>query len=101
MGNYKNDLFCINKGAFNYTDLAFYKSKLVMEYLFQKPSPYEIKDYSFINKSFNVVFTMDKIINNYEIQLSKTITKKECLNLMIMLILVFISFYLKLFNFKL
>ena len=100
-GNYKNDLFCINKGTFNYTDLAFYKSKLVMEYLFQKPSLYEIIDYSFINKSFNVAFTMDKIINNYEIQLSKTITKKECLNLIIMLILVFISFYLKLFNFKL
>ena len=76
-GNYKNDLFCINKGAFNYTELAFYKSKLVMEYLFQKPSPYEIIDYYFINKSFNVAFTMDKIINNYEIQLSKTIRKKN------------------------
>ena len=72
-----------------------------MEYLFQKPSPYEIIDYSFINKSFIVAFTMDKIINNYEIQLSKAITKKECLSLMIMLILVFISFYLKLFNFRL
>ena len=48
-----------------------------MEYLFQKPSTYEIIDYYFINKSFNVAFTMDKIINNYEIQLSKTIRKKN------------------------
>ena len=99
--NYNIPLFCVNKEAFNYTDLDFYKSKLVMEYLFPKPSPYEIIDYSFINLSFNIAYTLDNIININEIKLSHTITKKECLILMVSLFLIFFCFFLKLFNFKL
>ncbi len=33
-----------------------------MEYLFPNPSPYEIIDYSFLNISFNVVYSMDENI---------------------------------------
>ena len=78
----------------------FYKSKHLMEYLFPKHSPYEIIDYSFINLSFNIAYTLDNIININEIQLSHTITKKECLILMFSLLLIFFCFFLKLFNFK-
>lgn len=72
-----------------------------MEYLFPKPSPYEIIDYSFINLSFNIAYTLDNIININEIKLSHSITKKECFILMVSLLLIFFCFFLKLFNFKL
>ncbi len=57
-------LFCINKNSGNYTYLDLYKAKIVMEYLFPAPSPYEIIDYSYFNLSFNVVYSMNAIINN-------------------------------------
>ena len=57
-------LFCINKGSGNYTYLQFYKAKLLMEYLFPVPSPYEITDNSMINLSYNIVYSMDKLIKN-------------------------------------
>ena len=46
----------------NRLSLNFYKAKIVMEYLFPIPSPYEIIDYSFINLSFNVAYSLDKEI---------------------------------------
>ena len=65
-GNYKFPLFCINKRAGNYSYLNFNKARITMEYLFPFPTIYEIVNYSIINLSFNVVYSMDKIIKTYE-----------------------------------
>ena len=56
-------LFCINKNSGNYSHLTQYKARIVMEYLFPNPSPYEKIDYSTINLSYNVVKSMDDTIN--------------------------------------
>jgi hypothetical protein len=69
LADYKYSLFCINKGPFNYSYLDFYKARLVMEYLFPIPTPYEIINYSLINISFNIVNSMEKIIKINEINL--------------------------------
>ena len=73
--NYRTSLFCINKGPGTFNFLNFFKSKLTMEYLFPIPSKYEIVDYSIINISFNITYTMDKEIKNYENQIK--IFKKQ------------------------
>jgi hypothetical protein len=58
--NYKISLFCINKGPGNYSFLKLQEAKILMEYLFPKPTPYEIIDYSIINLSYNVAYHMDE-----------------------------------------
>lgn len=63
--NYNYSLLCINTGAINYSNLSFLKTKIVMEYLFPEPSPYELIDYSFSKISFDVMYTMQKKINYY------------------------------------
>ena len=73
--NYRTSLFCINKGPGIFNFLNFFKSKLTMEYLFPIPSKYEIVDYSIINISFNITYTMEEEIKNYENQLK--IFKKQ------------------------
>lgn len=93
--NYNYFLFCINKGAGNFSFLNFNKAKIAMEYIFPQPSPYEIIDYSFLNLSFNVVYSMDKNIKGYEIQISHMITKKECFYLGIYFIIFFIIIFIK------
>ena len=60
--DYNVHLFCINKGAGNYSFLTLNKAKIIMEYLFPKPTQYEIIDYSFLNFAFNVTYSMDKFI---------------------------------------
>ena len=67
----KYALFCINKNSGNYSYLNLYKAKIVMEYLFPFPSPYEIIDYSIKNLSFNVVHSMNNIINNLTNKINK------------------------------
>ncbi len=71
--NYKVSLFCINKGPGNYTDLNFYKAKIIMEYLFPNPTKYEIVDNSFFNISYNVTVSMDKFIKLKEKEISNII----------------------------
>lgn len=46
-----------------------FEAKMVMEYLFPKPSPYEIVDYSILNLSYNIVYSLEEKIriNNKEI----------------------------------
>ena len=63
--NYNYSLICINTGSINYSKLAFMKSRIVMEYLFPEPTPYELIDYSFSKISFNVMYTLQKKINYY------------------------------------
>ena len=95
--NYKFSLFCINKGAGNFSYLNFYKAKIVMEYLFPIPSPYEIIDYSFINLSFNVTNSLNNEITKSKIMMSHMITKKECFYLFVTIISFFIIIIIKLF----
>ena len=66
-----------------------------MEYLFPNPSPYEIIDFSLINLSFNVAFTVNKQLMINEKQISKMITKKECLNLHLKIFLILIIVIMK------
>ena len=89
---YDFPLFCINKGPGNYSYLTFYKTKIVMEKLFPIPTQYEIIDYSFQNLSFNLVYSMDKIIINYEEKL-KLIRKKNTFqnNLILIFLLIFLK----------
>ena len=65
--NYNYFLFCINKGAGNFSFLNFNKEKIEMEYEFPDPSPYEIIDYSLLNISFNVIYTMEKYLKLYSL----------------------------------
>ena len=63
-------LFCINKGPGNYSYLNLYKARLAMEYLFPIPTPFEINDYSIVNLSFNIIYSMENGMNLYEEQLN-------------------------------
>ena len=63
LNNYNYPLFCINTGAYNNLDIYFLKSKIVMEYLFPVPTPYEIYNYSSSSIAFKVIKYMQNIIN--------------------------------------
>ena len=91
LGNFKYSLFCINKGSFNYSYLTYYKAKIVMEYLFPNPTPYEKIDYSFPNISFNVVYSIEKEmeLNNEKINISNV----ELLLLLLIISLLFLKIY--------
>ena len=66
LNNYNYSLFCINKGAYNYSDLTYYTAKIVMKYLFPNPTPYEVFESPLDNISFNVVLSMKTKISRYE-----------------------------------
>jgi hypothetical protein len=92
-------LFCINKGSGNYSYLNFYKAKIIMEYLFPTPSPYEIIDYSIINISFNITYSLDqelKMKNSNHLS-SRTRYKKYSnileFKFILFIILIFIKFH--------
>ena len=95
ISNYDYSLFCINKGAGFYHFLKLFKAKIVMEYLFPEPSPLELSDYSFYEVSFNVAYSMDKIERAYENRISHMISKKECLKIIIYLLIIFLIFSYK------
>jgi hypothetical protein len=63
LANYNYSLFCINTGGGNYSLYNFHKAKIVMNYLFPVPTPYENIDYNISNTVFNIVYSMEKIIN--------------------------------------
>ena len=75
--NYNVSLFCINKGPWIYSNLDYYKQKILMEYLFPNPSPYEIIDYSFLNITYNAIFTMEEKIKTYEKKILALIKRKK------------------------
>ena len=74
---YKLSLFCINKGPGEYTFLNFYKEKIALEYLFPNPSPYELVDYSIIDISYNITYTMEKKIKLNEKRINGMLDRKE------------------------
>ena len=71
--NYNYSLFCLNKGPFHYNKIISIKAKIVMEYLFPNPSPYEIINYSIQNLSF--------IVSKY-LQNSLKKSKSQCQNIL-------------------
>ena len=113
-GNYNFSLFCLNTGPYNYTDLERMKSKLVMEYLFPEPSPFENINNFLPNLAFNIVYTMEKKLkscikncdNNAKSNGDKTkdelfLTKKKKIMknvFFIVLIIFFYLIYLKMFR---
>ena len=94
--NYDFPLFCINTGAGKYSDITFYQTKIIMEKLFPIPTQYEIVDYSFQNLSFKLVYSMNKIIINYEKEL-KLIRKKNSFKnqLILILLLALLKMFIK------
>jgi len=74
---YKLSLFCINKGPGEYNFLNFYKEKIALEFLFPKPTPYEIVDYSIINISYNIAYTMEQNIKLSEERINDMLDKTE------------------------
>ena len=75
--NYDVSLFCINKGAGNYPKLNLEKAKIVMEYFFYIPSPFEINRKSFYRLSFDVIHSMDKIEKLYLNRISHMVEKVD------------------------
>ena len=94
-GNYKFPLFCINKEPGNYSYIKYYNEKIIMEYLFPNPSPYEIIDYSFTNLAFNVSYSMNEQLKLNENKILHMINKKVCIHLVTNLILFFLLIILK------
>ena len=95
LGNFKYSLFCINKGSFNYSYLTYYKAKIVMEYLFPNPTPYEKIDYSFPKISFNVVYSIEK-----DLELKNEKLNINNLELFILLLIISLLFLKMYFNNK-
>ena len=87
---YKYSLLCINKGAGNYSYFKFLNSRILLEFLFPIPSPYEIVDYSLLGISFNNTYTLNKLLQLNEKKMFHMITKKECFYLIIKIILIFV-----------
>ena len=91
-------LLCINKAAGNYSSIDFYKSRIIMEYLFPKPTNYEKDDYSLFDISFNLINSINEKIKEYNDVLSKIDYKKEIYFLYLMIINLFFLLILKLYN---
>ena len=97
--NYQYSLFCINKGSGNYPLLSLYKAKIVMEYLFPIPTPFEISPNLFYNFTFNFAYSMEKSQKEYEAKISRMITKNEALSVIINIIMIFLIIISKLIKY--
>lgn len=93
--NYRFSLFCINKGAGYFNYLNYYKARIAMEYLFPNPTPYEIIDYSILKISFNVAYSLDRYLKQYQQIIYQMISKNDFYNLKEYIILFFVMVYFK------
>ena len=93
--NYGFSLFCINKGAGYYNYINYYKAKIAMEYLFPNPTPYEIIDYSILKISFNVTYSLDHYLKQYQYQNNQMISKDDFYILQLYIILFLVIAYFK------
>ena len=93
--NHDYYLFCINKGAGHFNYLNYYKAKIALEYIFPKPTSFEIIDYSFQNISFVTTQSLDRNLKKCERQKSNLIEKGEFYILQILIIFFFIFIYIK------
>ena len=64
--DYNFSLFCINTGAMEYSPSSFMKTKIVLEYLFPIPSPYEIINNNLPFLAFNSIFLNEKEFKLYK-----------------------------------
>ena len=74
--DYNVSLFCINTGAMDYSPSSFMKTRIVLEYLFPIPSPYEIINNNLSFLSFNSIF-----LNEKDFKLFKNKNQKKIKNL--------------------
>ena len=93
--NYRFSLFCINKGAGYFNYLNYYKARIAMEYLFPNPTPYEIIDYSILKISFNVTYSLDSYLKQYQQIIYQMISENDFYNLKEYIILFFVMVYFK------
>ncbi len=94
-GNYNTSLFCINKGAGYHSDLKLYQEKIILEYLFPSPSPFEIVEYSLLNILNNLTDFYTEKIKLSDNQKSIMISKIEKSYIRENIILVFILLFFK------
>ena len=80
-------MFCINKGAGKYTSINYNNAKVVMEYLFPLPTPYEIIDFSFVNISFNLSYSLNLELFKSETIRTHMIMKSESFHLLLSLLI--------------
>ena len=80
--DYNYSLFCINTGSLNYNKNSFMISKIVMNYLFPNPSPYElINNDNKIFIFFNAIFSLEKELIKYKYSINHKIEQlKQELN---------------------
>ena len=58
-------LYCINTGSGVYSEFSFKKTRLIMEYNFPEPTPYEIINYNYLpSLSLDIILEMEKKIKN-------------------------------------
>ena len=58
-GNYNYPLFCINTGNnYDYSNISFIKTKIVMEGLFPTPTKYEIYDNTIVPNNIVIILTL-------------------------------------------
>ena len=93
--NYNFSLFCINKGAGKYTSINYNNAKVVMEYLFPLPTPYEIINYSFVNITFNLTYSLNMELFKSETIRTHMIMKSKCFQFSLLIIIFFIVLFFK------
>ena len=100
--NYTKKLFCINKGADNYSIFDLFKEKIAMEYLFPIPSPYEVVENPILDLSLNIVYSMDQFLKTKQNILTNTMKEKKIIfiekNVIIISFLLLIKISLKKFD---
>ena len=95
---YKYPLFCINKGAENYTKLNLYEEKIFLEYFFPNPSPYEIADYKLGNLSLISIYLMKKLLMDNQNKIIDLITQNKIIYLFLIILIIVILLIIKISN---
>lgn len=75
-----------------------YKAKIILEYLYPVPTPYEIVDYNLANISFNVVHYMEKRLLIFEKQFNKILFFQNLLLLIIFLLFLKVTYNFNFYN---
>ena len=93
--NHDYYLFCINKGAGYFNFINYYKSKITLEYIFPKPTSFEVIDYSLRKISYKTARSLDHNLKICERQKSHLIQKEEFYFLQVLILLFFFLIFIK------
>ena len=93
--NHDYYLFCINKGAGYFNFINYYKSKITLEYIFPKPTSFEVIDYSLKKISYKTARSLDHNLKMCERQKSHLIQKEEFYFLQVLILLFFFLIFIK------